>query len=350
MKRTPLLAALLAANAATANPATISEPSQDRWMYPSNSTPGTRSQASTFSALPAASGLDDRWGFFLFAFDTAVAVPPGLPPEIYQIHSVKVSATISQDLLFTYDPTSDSWQTHGTPSVPAAIPDADPGRPLELHGTGFRNDWTAASFLETSPYGPALPGLRNAFPLGFDANGISRDVSNSITQQFESIPWAVGKTSSLSPGDAVPIDTVFEFEINPSLPGVDAYLKQGLAAGRIWFSLSSLHPATQQAGEFVAYYTRDDVYHELFGGLAPTLTVEATLNLNLSISGNGGQVTLTWPEYAGFTHQLQTSPDLSPLSWTTVHSHAATTSGTGIFTETPSATKRFYRLALTATP
>ena len=67
----------------------IAEPSQDRWMYPSNSTPGTRPQASTFSALPGSAGLDDRWGFFLFAFDTGPAVPPGLPPEIYRIRSVK---------------------------------------------------------------------------------------------------------------------------------------------------------------------------------------------------------------------------------------------------------------------
>lgn len=47
----------------------VSEPSHDRWMYPSNGTPGTRAQASTFSALPGSSGLDDRWGFFLLAFE-----------------------------------------------------------------------------------------------------------------------------------------------------------------------------------------------------------------------------------------------------------------------------------------
>ncbi len=31
---------------------TISEPIGDRWMYNANGTPGSRSQASTFSALP----------------------------------------------------------------------------------------------------------------------------------------------------------------------------------------------------------------------------------------------------------------------------------------------------------
>jgi hypothetical protein len=348
--RPALLAALLATGTAAGTPTLLEEPSQDRWMYPSNGTPGTRSQASTFSALPAASGLDDRWGFFLIAFDTSEAVPPGLPAAVYQIHSAKVAATISQDLRFTYDPSYDAWHSYGTPAVPAATVDTDPGRPLELHGAGFRNGWTAASFVETSSHGPAEPGTRNAFPLGFDTGGGARDVSNNITGQFESIPWAVGTNHSLAPGTPVPLDSVFDFQINPSLPGVDEYLKQGLAAGRIWFSLSSLHPATQQAGEFVAYYTRDNVYHQLFGGLAPTLTLQASLDLKLSITRSAGQVTLSWPQFAGFTHRLEASPDLAASSWVVVHSHAAVTSGQGVFTESPAAATRFYRLALTKSP
>jgi hypothetical protein len=319
-------------------------------MYPSNSSPGTRGQASTFSALPGSSGLDDRWGFFLFAFDTASALPPGLPPHVYRIRSVKVSATIGQDQLFAYDPTCDSWQTYGTPSVPSTLPDGDAGRPLELHGAGFRSAWTATTFLETSPYGSSVPGSRNAFPLGFSAAGVSRDVSNNITGQFESIPWAVGETGAVLPGEAVPVDTVFTFAIDPSLPGVSSYLQQGLAAGRIWFSLTSLHPATQQGGEFVAWITKDDVYHQLFGGLAPSLTIEAELNLPLTISNVGNQVDLSWPEFAGFTHTLQASPDLAGGSWTPVHTHSATADGPGGFSENKNPPARFYRLAITPTP
>jgi hypothetical protein len=319
-------------------------------MYPSNGTPGSRSQASTFSALPGSAGMDDRWGFFLIAFDTASALPPGLPPEIYRIKSVKLTATIGQDQLFAYDPSYDSWQTYATPSVPAAVADADAGRPLELHGAGFRGTWTPATFQETSPYGSSVPGSRNAFPLGFDAAAASRDISGNITGQFESIPWAVGETGAVSPGDAVPIDTVFTFAIDPTLPGVSSYLQQGLAAGRVWFSLTSLHPATQQGGEFVAWYTRDDVYHQLFGGLAPALTIEAELDLRLAVSRVGNQVTLTWSEFSGFTHTIEASPDLSDGSWEPVHTHAASAAGSGTFNETSDAPARFYRLALAPTP
>lgn len=347
-----LLLALFSAAVRTAegNTLLIGEPSQDRWMYPSNSTPGFRSQASTFSALPGSAGLDDRWGFFLFAFDTGNVIPPGLPPDTYRIRSVKITATIGQDRLFAYDPTHDSWQTYGTPSAPASMVDDDAGRPLELHGAGFRNPWTASTFLETSPYGSSIPGTRNAFPLGFDAAGNSRDVSNSVTQQFESDPWSLGKTQNLQAGDLVPVDTVYDFELDLGKPGVITYLQAGLAAGRIWFSLTSLHPATQQAGEFVAWYTKDDVYHQLFGGLAPTLEIDVELAVPLMISTSNGQVSLSWSEYAGFTHSLQACSDPTNDSWVPVHYHAATVDGTGGFSENSSSAARFYRLALTRTP
>jgi hypothetical protein len=224
------------------------------------------------------------------------------------------------------------------------------GRPLELHGAGFRGAWTPLTFLETSPYGSSVPGKRNAYPLGYDAAGTARDVSNNVTQQFDSTPWALGKNHTLAAGDLVPIDTTFDFEIDSSLPGVSEYLRQGLAAGRVWFSLSSLHPATQQAGEFVAYYTRDDVYHQLFGGLAPQLTLSASVKIPLSIERNGSQVTVTWPEFAGFTHTLQASSDMSSGSWLPVHTHAAAVNGSGVFSENLTTSKRFFRLALNATP
>jgi hypothetical protein len=335
---------------AAGSPVVIAEPSQDRWMYPSNSTPGTRAQASTFSALPGSAGLDDRWGFYLFAFHTAAVIPAGLPPGIYQIHSIKVRATIGQERLFRYDPSYDSWLTHGTPTVPASVADGDAGRPLELHGAGFRGTWTSSTFLETSPYGSSIPGNRNAYPMGFDAAGVARDVSNNITGQFDSVPWSIGKTHSLAAEEWVPIDSTFDFDVDTALPGVNHYLRQGLATGRVWFSLTSLHPATQQGGEFVAWYTKDDIYHQLFGGLAPQLVMEASLNIPLTILRDGNQVTVTWPEFAGFTHTLQASHDLTDGSWLPVHSHAAAVNGSGVFSENTGTRPRFFRLALSPTP
>jgi hypothetical protein len=340
------VASALAPTSAVAATWTIGETSHDRWMYPSNGTPGTRAQASTFSALPGNAGMDDRWGFFLLAFDTASALPPGLPASRYRVKSVKIKATISQNNSFIHDPTYDPWQTYATPSVPVSIADADIGRPLELHGAGFRNGFSAATFIETSAHGPVSPGARNAFPFGFDAVGTGRDVSNNITGQFDSIPWAVGETSTVSAGDPVPIDTEFTFNLNPSLPGVADYLRQGLAAGRIWFSITSLHPAIQQGGQLASFHTRDDVYHQLFGGLAPSMSLDAELDIQLSITRAGNQVTVSWPEFAGFTHTLQSSSTLSPGSWTRVVSHPAITSGTGSHTENADSGSRFYRIAL----
>lgn len=349
----------VAASSAAGNLLRIIEPSADRWMYPSNVTPGARTQASTFSALPGAAGLDDRWGFFLFAFDTGSAVPAGLPPEFYRVRSVKVTAMIAQENLFAYDPTYDPWNTYATPSLPAALADSDAGRPLELHGVGFRNGQSATTFLETSPYGGnGQPGTRSAFPIGFDAAGIARDVSSNVTCQIESTPWAVGKNPDLAPGNLVPEGSVMNFTLDPAMPGVDAYLRGGLSAGRVWFSLSSLHPATQQAGEFVAYYTRDDFAHQFSkanlsgypGGIAPTLEVDAEISLPLSITRDGGSVFLSWPEFGGFTFTLQASPDLSPGSWQTVHQHAASVTATGTYSELLAPGKRFFRLGISSTP
>ena len=339
----------VAATAAAGSPQTIAEPSQDRWMYPSNATPGVRAQASTFSALPGAAGFDDRWGFFLVAFDTGSAVPAGLPPEFYRIRAASVTATVGQDLLFRYDPSYDGWRTYGTPTVPAAEADADAGRPVELHGTGFRNGFSAATFSETSPQGGnGSAGTRNAFPLGFDETGTARDVSSNVTAQFESAPWAVG-SCDLAPGDLVPEGTVFTFDIGVSMPGVASYLADGLSAGRLWFSLDSLHPATQQAGEFVAWYTRDDVYHQLFGGIAPTLAIDVGIDIPLAISRSENAVTLAWPEFAGFSFALQASPSLADGSWQTIHQHSAVADGQGSHSEAIVPGSRFYRLAITPT-
>lgn len=329
----------------------VPEPSHDRWMYPSNGTPGTRSQASTFSALPGATGLDDRWGFFLFAFDTDAVLPAGIPAEFIVIHAAKVTAAIGQEELFSYDPTYDSWQSYATsPSISAATPDHDAGRPLELHGAGFRNGFQAATFVETSLHGGnGTPGSRNAYPCGFDANGLGRDVSSNVTGAFESMPWAVGRCS-LDPGEAVPEGTVFAFDINLAQPGVGAYLRDGLSAGRLWFSLSSLHPALQQGGEFVSYYTKDSQEHLLFGDLAPTMQIHVDLALPLSISADENSISLTWPQFAGFTFALQRSHTMAAGSWETVHSHDAIDSASGSFSEATGAEAMFYRIAITPTP
>jgi len=336
--RLSFLAAISTASWAAAAPQTIPEPSADRWMYPSNGTPGFRAQASTFSALPSSGGVEDRWGFFLIQFDTSAHVPAGLPPSHYRIRSIHLTATTGQDETFDYDPTPDPLASYGTPDADATVTDPDAGRPVELHGAGFRNGFNAGNFLETSAYGTSE---RNAYPLGFGPNGNARDVSWNVTAGFEAVPWATGTTTEVEPGDPVPLETVFTFDIDSSLPGVNSYLQQGLSEGSLWFSLSSLHPAIQQGGQLAAWLTRDDALHQIFGDLAPTLTFEVELNVPIKLSRRGTENTLTWPTFEGFDHELQASSNLE--DW------APIPQGDGTATESTSATRRFYRIQILPT-
>ncbi len=346
-----LLLPAVCVSSAAGSPYALPEPSQDRWMYPSNATPGTRAQASTFSALPDSSGVDDRWAFYLFAFDTASIAPPGLEPRRYQIRSMRVTARIGQDRLFAYDPTEDPWNSYATADVPAEIPDANTGRPLELFGAGFRNGFTAADFTEFSPYGSNTPGQRNAYPLGYDHNATPRDVSNNVTEQFEPLPWSIGQMD-LAPGTLVPEGTVVTFDLDLTQPGVAHYLQQGLANGRLWFSLTSLHPALFLDGEFVSYHTRDGVEHIIFGDAAPAWSADIEIDHPLAITPHSDEpsMVLSWPQAAGFSYTLFTSPDLSVSSWQPLHSETAASAGITSFTDPiVPGPQRFYRLSISPT-
>jgi len=343
-----LVLSLLAAPLAAA-PIEFAEPDDDRWMYGVNGTPGTRSQASTFSALPGSGGVDDRFAFFLVGFDTDAAIPAGLPEWAYRITRVTLHATIGQDELFSYDPSADPLASFGTPEQPAGVADPDAGRPIELHGAGFRNGFKAADFTETSAHGGGAPGQRNAYPLGFDAAGAARDVSNHVTDGFDPRPWAIG-SCALAPGAAVPVDTEFTFELDLARPAIADYLRQSLAAGRLWLSISSLHPATQMGGEFVSFYTKEDAIHQLLGGLAPRLEIEVEIVQRLKLERVGDESRLSWPQLAGMTHTLKANGDPGPDGWQTLGSWASTANGSGAFTDTTTLGKRFYTLEITPTP
>lgn len=315
-------------------------------MYSANSTPGTRPQASTFSALPDGDGTDDRFGQFVFKFDTVAAgIPAGLGVENYDVSSISITATIAQDRLFLYDPTQDDRFTYGA----MALPDSDPGRPLELHGTGFRNEFTADTFQEDSAFGGGDDSKRNAFALAFDAAGAPRDVTNNITEDFEPHPFAIGQISGLSPGSEVPVDTVVQFTIDLSATGVSDYVREGLDRGFIWLTLSSLHPALQQGGEFVSYYTREDPVHQLFGDAAPTLDLTWSPPSGFtSFSRNtSGLVSLEFAGLPDTTYILQSSPDLTENSWQNLQTFSPTTATTLSWEENSPQPKRFFRISST---
>jgi len=288
--RMTCLACLAGASLAAAAPAgttllDIRTPTLDRWMYPFNGTPGTRSSASTFSVLGSEefeTVFDNRDAQFLVGFDTGALVEPGLGPARYQIHSARLIATISDGGSFPYDPTYDAFTTYLPAEDPDFTSDDTPGRPIELYGVGFRNGFTAATFLENSPFGPSQfgQGVRNAFATDY-AGGSARDVSNNVRDRFDPTPFAIGQTLDAAPGQIVPTDAVFTFDLDLNNPDVVEYLRQALDGGRLRLAITSLHPAEGgpgggEGGQFPIFYTKENKF-------APFEDVEPALEMLVEI-------------------------------------------------------------------
>jgi len=329
-------------------------PAGDRWMYPSNSTPGTRGIASTFSFLPFP-GVDDRFGQFLIKFDTVAAgVPAGLGVDNYQIHQIVLTAVYASADSVAYDATEDPRASLG---AAGGIPDPDPGRPLELHGTGFRGGFTAASFQETSPY-----GTRNAYANGFDLTGVARDVSNSVSLGYESHPWAIGEIKTvvdsvavpreyvpLAVGAIIPVYAHVSFKLNLALPGVADYVRQGFNQGFLWFTLSSFHPVDGQNGVgFPAYFTRDHPEQSLFQDVAPFLDAEYSLPLQITAfqrDSAARTVSLTWNGSPGFQYIVEQSDNLGAGSWFAVGSSTTLTPAAMMWTGSVLSNRSFFRIS-----
>ncbi|MGC3989273.1 MAG: hypothetical protein QM796_06275 [Chthoniobacteraceae bacterium] len=199
------LAALLSVSFLHATTVSLSQPTANRWMYPFASNPGNEASAAVFGDVGDTSGsFDERDGQMLLGFNLSGLVATGLGASSYQINSVTITLTLSNSS-YLYDPTYDSYQTYLNSSASGDVADSDAGRPVELFGVGIRNGYTAQSFTETSPFGTTARGGRNAYAMSY-LNGTATDVSNNVSGGFESSPWAVGTTSAVNPGDAVPRD------------------------------------------------------------------------------------------------------------------------------------------------
>ncbi|MGH0033460.1 MAG: PEP-CTERM sorting domain-containing protein [Myxococcota bacterium] len=277
------LAALVLPAAAAADSVSTSA-DFDRWMYPFNATPGIRNLAPTFGAFDGPT-FDNRDGEMIVGFDTAAAgVPSGLGSGAYEITSVTVTATHFQGD-FLYDPTYDSYLTYD-----GSLADADAGRPIEIHGLGFRSGFSGLElapaipgppgFAEDDAFAyadPTLQGVRNVIPV----DALGNDVSNNVRGGFESNPWAIGQVDGLAPGDAVPEGTpgvsagaTFSFDIDLSDPMVLAYVAEGLDDGVLGFVITSLHTTTEAGGVSPNFYTGDNFDP---AAIAPTIAIEYTL-------------------------------------------------------------------------
>jgi len=257
------------------------EPSGDRWMYPFNATPGTRPAAPVFSTMGDDSGVDTRHGQFLLTWDTSASVPSGRPATHYRLTRVRLTLTTLREGSFLNDSTADAFETWLPEEDPRAIEDSDPGWPVEVFGADFRNGFTAESFQETSPFGSAATGERNAFAAGFNSAREFVDVGNNVGKTtnelflpFPTRAFGIGVITNVAAGEPVPAGSQVTFDLNLEDPDVRGYLQQALSSGRLWLSVSWLGGSEGFAGTptYPDFATRDNLLSD-----PPHLIIEGDL-------------------------------------------------------------------------
>lgn len=236
-------------------------------MYSFASTPGSEQVALSFGAI-LQDGFDDRDAQVLLGFDTGAQVPTGLATNRYRIESVRVRAYVSNDLVATYDDSFDLVSTLFADGDPAKTVDADPGKPVELFGVGYRNGLSVDTFAEHTAFSvvppfPPQEGVRSAFAAAFDQGGALVDVSRQVRQRFDATPWAIGTTQALQPGALVPAGTELTFDVDLCAPGVRQYFRDAFASGKVRVILSTLEPASGGPGggtgdpTYPGFYTKE---------------------------------------------------------------------------------------------
>lgn len=317
-----LIAGLLAPAAGAQVIDFASDATLDRWMYPFNGSPGTRLSASTFGA-PRLEGFDDHDAQFIVGFDTESAVPTGLAASQYRVLSLTVTATVSNDSEFRYDPTYDNQNTYQNQegSYPGLVPDADTGRPIHIWGVGYREGYSLATWTETSPFGfnptfPPAQEARTAFMAVFDSLGNATDATNHLRAEIDLAPMAIGQTGTVSPGALVPFDTTFTFEIDLCDAGTRAYLAQSLSAGEVRFSISSLHSASGGKGggtgdvSYPVWYTRENPIAQILG-LMPRIEMEVRVGPAGDFNGDGAKNFFDVSSFLGAYNASDAAADLN---------------------------------------
>ncbi|MDG2383758.1 MAG: hypothetical protein P8N76_18945 [Pirellulaceae bacterium] len=248
-------------------------PDIDQWLYPANGTPGSRILGPTFGSLggPGSSTDPARRGATVLGFNTSIAIEADLAPHQYEINSIRINLTNGPgngNIVYdnTYDLISD-----------LANDTDDPGRPIELFGLGFRDnypdpyeklgfdpvDYAPPEFEEGTSLFSSNTGAYDLFPLGDDGSGNLTDVYNSPTGGYnarheepvpawDTVPWAIGVVPDLTPGSTVPYESNYTFQIDLGLPNVLEHLQQSLADGGVGFFVSSLHQPAGHTGT-IAY-------------------------------------------------------------------------------------------------
>ncbi|MSU36575.1 MAG: hypothetical protein EXS36_16045 [Pedosphaera sp.] len=245
-------------------------PSLDRWVYPFGDQAGDRPVANTWGSFDPR--FDTRDGQFLLGWNLTGSLT-NQGSRNYLFRSLRVILAVAANNAFYYDPTPDRYETYLATNEPAFLLDQDLGRPVELYGAGYRGGHTADSFLETSPFGAIGPitgtniaiGTRFVYAAMFDANGVLVDVSNNVGQPgfppFETVPWAIGTTTNVTPGVAVPADALFSFDVDLRDPLILEYIRDAFDRGQLRLVASSLHRTVQfgVGGSYPQWHTREKI-------------------------------------------------------------------------------------------
>ncbi|MBL4699211.1 MAG: hypothetical protein JKX70_10295 [Phycisphaerales bacterium] len=258
-------------------------PTLDRWNYPFNGAPGFRLSASTFGAIEI-DGFDDHDAQLVLGFETFDEFPLGLDPSAYRVLWATVTLTNTNANVFRFDGTYD---THDTYLDLDDSLDLDLGRPVHLWALGYRNGFDQSTWGEFTVFGgtPTVEPTqesRNAFAAYFPVDQTPVDISNNLKQEFDPTPMAIGQTDAVAPGEIVPADTTYTFDVSMCDPFVRAYLADGLSFGELRFAATSLHSASGGPdggnGDIVYpfWYTRENPIAQLLG-FTPTLNLRVRI-------------------------------------------------------------------------
>lgn len=265
---------LSAAAAALGQPFVFDTPSDDRWHYWVNFTPGTRPNASCFGAAGHVQypEFNDRDGAAIIAWDTATAIPPGLGPDAYDVTAVRVTLTNLPDAAWEVDLSPDEWYTFDLnrdgringDGFPRGDPndrdgesdDEDAGRPVELFGAGFGPVYTYENWNERSRYVGAVEGRnapRDPYPFTYQENsGVLLHVEDCVKGkynenaqppvfEFTPTPWAVGAPVDYRPGrQGRPFAVTFDVDLNLVDGRVRRYFQEQLNGGRVFVYVTSM--------------------------------------------------------------------------------------------------------------
>ena len=294
------------------------EPAIDTWAYTNSSTSGTREFAPTFGAITVDPETDllaegdatgaTRLGMAMVAFETNDQVEAGIDPSRYVVNSVTVTAwatkTGNGDLLYSEEPLTPTSVLDEALAGPISSQ-----QPIELFGVGFTDEYDGfdlgivageSLFSEASEPYSAEDFAYDVYPVVGDGAGGYEDVSNNLaggysftapgqsTGPFQADPWAIGDGFSVNTGDiedpgtpynegdVLPLITRYEFSLDLTEPGVDEYVRQGLADGALGFFLSSIHrggqPGVPGGGAYIDWRMK-----EAFADFSARLAVDLTI-------------------------------------------------------------------------